>query len=260
MQAIVTPVQETIQSAIDLHGPLAAAARRRPMYTPQDARLLIRSLQGNAPPLQGSTPTSHDINVEENTAETMEMEPNSSQSHVSIAVQDTPGAIDMDTVLSTTSAEPPAHPNLPVQGFVPVGDDELNSLSTSSSEDEENGPETNVSGIQNLPVRRAGRPPIRESQGRESSRNGITFSEGVPSTISENALHAGRAEVNEMNIANSPFVSDTPFFVSDRIIDRDTSDEESEQLSNRREYDSLHRRNNICPAERLEQVQDKIYE
>lgn len=190
----------------------------------------------------------------------MEMELNSSQSHVSIAVQDTPGAIDMDTVLSTTSAEPPAHPNLPVQGFVPVGDDELNSLSTSSSEDEENGPETNVSGIQNLPVRRAGRPPTRESQGRESSRNGIIFSEGVPSTISENASHVGRAEVNEMNIASSPFVSDTPFFVSDRIIDRDTSDEESEQSSNRREYDSLHRRNNICPAERLEQVQDKIFQ
>ena len=44
MQAIVTPVQETIQSAIDLHGPFAAAASRRPMYTPQDARVLIRSL------------------------------------------------------------------------------------------------------------------------------------------------------------------------------------------------------------------------
>ena len=171
MQAIVTPVQETIQAAIDLHGLPAAAARRIPMYTPQDARLLIRSLQGNAPPLQGSTPTSHDSNVEENTAKTMEMEPNSSQSHVSVAVQDTPGAIDMDTVLSTTSAEPPTHPNLPVQDFVPVGDDELNSLSTSSSEDEENGPETNVSGIQNLPVRRAGRPPARESHRRESPGN-----------------------------------------------------------------------------------------
>ena len=133
MQAIVTPVQETIRSAIDMHGPFATAASRRPMYTPQDARLLIRSLQGNAPPLQGSTTTSHDSNVEDNSADTVEMGLNSSQSHVSVAVQDTPGAINMDTVLSTNSAEPPAHPNLPVQDFVPVGDDELNSLTTSSS-------------------------------------------------------------------------------------------------------------------------------